>query len=154
MVYEKAGMGDTEVLTELRLAYLAEDHGGLSEDEAEKIASQLPAYYREHLDDDLFVYLCRDEVRVVSCVFLYVSHRPPNPDFINGKTGTVLNVYTLPEYRRRGIAGRLMKDMLEDAKNMGLDYVELKATEMGWGLYKSIGFQDAVSKYHSMKYVL
>lgn len=152
--YEKADMADISVLTELRLAYLTEDHGGLTEAETQKIASQLPLYYSEHLDKDLFVYVCRADGKIVSCVFLYVSHKPPNPDFINGRTGTVLNVYTLPDHRRRGIAGRLMQDMLDDAKAMGLDYVELKATDMGRGLYKSLGFKDVVSKYHSMKYVL
>ena len=42
--------------------------------------------------------------------------------------------------------------LLEDAVNMGLSVVELKATEDGYSLYKSIGFKDAVSKYHQMEW--
>ena len=37
---------------------------------------------------------------------------------------------------------------------MGLDFVELKATDAGYNLYKSIGFKDVISKYHNMKIVL
>ena len=36
---------------------------------------------------------------------------------------------------------------------MKLDFVELKATEDGYGLYKAVGFIDSVSKYHNMRFV-
>ena len=68
--------------------------------------------------------------------------------------GTILNVYTKPEHRHHGYAKKLMELMLDDAGKMKLDFVELKATEDGYGLYKKIGFKDAVSKYYNMKYVL
>lgn len=45
-----------------------------------------------------------------------------------------------------------MNMLLEDAANMGLCVIELKATEMGYSLYKSMGFRDSVSKYHQMKW--
>lgn len=35
---------------------------------------------------------------------------------------------------------------------MGLCVVELKVTEDGYLLYKSIGFADSVSKYHQMEW--
>lgn len=46
----------------------------------------------------------------------------------------------------------LMNMLLEDATIMGLCVVELKATEQGYSLYKSIGFADSVSKYHQMEW--
>lgn len=65
-----------------------------------------------------------------------------------------MNVYTKSEYRRQGLAGKLLKMMLADSEKMGLDFVELKATDSGYNLYKSIGFEDSVSKYHNMKIVI
>ncbi|MCI7099726.1 MAG: hypothetical protein MR966_12670 [Lachnospiraceae bacterium] len=44
--------------------------------------------------------------------------------------------------------------MLEDAKAEGVSVIELKATEDGYLLYKSVGFEDVVAKYHNMKVVL
>ncbi len=76
------------------------------------------------------------------------------PTFINGKTGTILNVFTIPEYRRKGIAKALLKMLLAESEKIGLDFVELKATDSGYNLYKSIGFEDVVSKYHNMKYII
>jgi len=153
MNFEKADQSYKEQLTQLRMLYLTEDHGYLTDEERSHISASLPGYYEAHLNRDLFVYICRDNDVIVSCVFLLVTEKPANPDFINGKTGTVLNVYTEPEHRHHGYAKRLIEMMLEDAKAMALDYVELMATEDGYGLYKAVGFKDTVSKYHSMKFV-
>ena len=154
MNFEKAGIDQVNQLTNLRIAYLTEDHGHLTDEEKERITSSLPDYYKKHLNNDLFVYICTKDIEIVSCCFLLVTEKPANPDFLNGKTGTILNVYTKPEHRHHGYAKKLMELMLDDAEKMKLDFVELKATEDGYGLYKKIGFKDAVSKYHNMKYVL
>lgn len=154
MVYEKADINYCGQLSELRILYLTEDHGHLTDEEQARISASLPEYYRKHLNNDLFVYICRSDNEIISCVFLLVTEKPANPDFINGRTGTVLNVYTKPEHRHKGHAKKLMEMMLSDAKAMGLDFVELKATEDGYDLYKAVGFKDSVSKYHNMKFVL
>lgn len=154
MRFEKADTGQIDQLTDLRIAYLTEDHGHLTEEEKVRITSSLPDYYKKHLNNDLFVFICRTDSDIVSCCFLLVTEKPANPDSLNGKTGTILNVYTKPEHRHHGYAKKLMEIMLDDAVKMKLDFVELKATEDGYGLYKKVGFKDAVSKYHNMKYVL
>ena len=153
MILNKADLNDIPELVRLRLEYLAEDHGGLSDKETELISASLPDYFLRRLNKELFVYTARTEGRIVGCCFLLVTEKPANPDFINGLTGTVLNVYTEKLFRRQGIAGKLINNMLKDAKDMGLDFVELKATEDGYPLYKKLGFVDAVNKYRSMKYV-
>lgn len=154
MEFSKAGLEYIEQLVQLRLDFLTEDHGTLSDEEIKRISEKLPEYYKKYLNNDLSVYICTDENEIVSCCFLLVSEKPSNPDFLNGKTGTVINVYTKPEHRHKGYAQKLIEMMLADAKQMDLDFVELKATEDGYGLYKKVGFKDAVSKYHNMKYVL
>ena len=45
-----------------------------------------------------------------------------------------------------------MEKLLSDAVEMDLSTVDLKATEDGYNLYRSIGFTDEVSKYHNMKW--
>lgn len=154
MIFEKANINDVSVLAKLRIEYLLEDYGELSEDSLTIIANNLQVYFQEHLNKDLLVFVCRNTDEIVSCCFLCVSEKPPNPTFINGKTGTILNVYTKPEYRKNGIAGKLLNMLLAESEKIGLDFVELKATDSGYSLYKSIGFEDVLSKYHNMKYVI
>ncbi len=65
-----------------------------------------------------------------------------------------MNVYTKPQYRKQGIAGKLIQLLLTQAEELNLDFVELQATDAGYNLYKSIGFNDVISKYHNMKYII
>lgn len=154
MIFDKATKKDIDALTELRISYLQEDLGVISDENLELMQATLPSYYEKHLNKDLIVYVTRDEMDIVSCAFLLIVEKPMSPSFITGKTGTVLNVYTKSEYRKRGYAKKLITMMLEDAKAEGVSVIELKATENGYSLYKSVGFEDVVAKYHNMKIVL
>lgn len=154
MTFEKATIQDISALTDLRIAYLKEDLGAISDKDIRLIQTSLPDYYEKHLNKDLLVYVTRDEDDIVSCAFLLIVEKPMSPSFITGKTGTVLNVYTKLEYRNKGYAKKLMTMMLEDAAAQDVSVIELKSTEDGYSLYKSVGFEDVVAKYHNMKIVL
>ncbi len=154
MIFEKANINDIPALVELRKAYLIEDYGELSEGKSALISENLYTYFQKHLNNDLIAFVCRDSGEIISCCFLCITEKPSNPTFINGRTGTVLNVYTKPEYRKKGLAGKLLRMLLDEAAKEELDFVELKATDSGYSLYKSIGFEDAPSKYHVMKYLI
>ena len=154
MTFEKATIKDIDVLTNLRLAYLQEDLGNISNEDSTTIQTALPAYYTKHLNRDLMVYVARNQEDIVSCAFLLIVEKPMSPSFITGKTGTVLNVYTKPEHRHKGYAKQLMTMMLEDAAQLGVSIIDLKATKDGYPLYKSVGFEDVITEYHNMKLIL
>ena len=150
MIFEKANTADIADLVALRIAFLSEDYGEIPQEKTALIADKLPDYFQKHLNHDLFAFVCRNEDTIAGCCFLYISEMPSNPTFINGKTGTVLNVYTCPSARRKGYAGAVMRMMISDAKEMKLSVIELKSTEDGYRLYHSVGFTDDRSKYHRM----
>ncbi len=154
MILEKACIDDIEELVRMRIDYLTEDYGNISESSAARIKEKLPDYLRRHIDRDLFIYAAKDNDKIVSCCFLLVTEKPSNPTFINGMVGSVLNVYTMSDYRKRGLAVRLMQMLLDDALKMNLDFVELKATDAGFSLYEKVGFKQVESKYRNMKIVL
>ena len=149
---EKAGTEDIEDLVKLRLSYLLEDHGSLDPQDHAAIKMELPGYFQAHLNKNLFVYVIRDGQNIVSCAFLLIVEKPMSPAFINGRTGMVLNVYTCPSYRRKGCAKRIMEELLSEAKKMEISVIELKATEDGYPLYRSVGFMEDDSEYHRMKW--
>ena len=152
MIVERAGPEDIDTLAELRLEYLREDHGSLEKDVADSIKNSLPEYFASHLGRDLFCYIVRDGDAAASCAFLLVVEKPMSPAFLNGRTGTVLNVYTRPAFRHLGYARMIMQELMADAKKMDLCTLELKSTDAGYRLYRSVGFADDVSKYHFMKW--
>ena len=150
----KGSIDDLQTLVEMRIAYIREDYGRISDEQIEKIKKALPDYYSRHINKDLHIYTAKKDEEIIACGFLLVIEKPASPSFIHGKVGTVLNVYTKPEYRRQGAAKKLLKQMLLEARNMGLDYVELKSTEAGYFLYKSLGFEEVHSKYHNMQLII
>ena len=135
---------DVPQLIELRMAYLLADFGTLDATVEDTIRGSLPSFFDRHLGGDLFAYAMRcDDGSIVSLALMLVSEKPPNPRFPHGRIGTVFNVFTVPEHRRRGLARQVMGALVEDARLRGLDLVELNATDDGYGLYKSLGFSDA-----------
>lgn len=150
----KGTTDDIDELVRMRMAYIEADFGELESGEYTQIHNSLPDYFRRHLNKNLFAYIACDNNRIVSTVLLYISEKPANPHNIRSKMGEVLNVLTESDYRRQGIAERLIKNMLEDAKVMGLSAVKLDATEMGKPLYLKSGFEIELSRYTHMKYDL
>jgi len=154
MEFRKADIIDRDALVEMRMLYLADDIGSIAPNIEKQIKEQLPDYFERHLNRDLFVYIAEDGEKAVSCCMLIVTEKPANTRFPHGLTGSVLNVYTRQEYRRQGLAGKLMHMLINDAVELGLDLIELKATSDGIKLYKSLGFDQDFSKYTEMKLVL
>lgn len=153
MQVRKASVIDIPALVEMRILYLTEDCGPLEPELEKQIRHQLPDYFTSKLGKELFAFIAEDNGEAVGCCLLLVTEKPANTRFPHGLTGTVLNVYTKPEYRRQGIAGGLMGLLIAQAKELRLDLIELKATADGAKLYKSLGFEQDFSKYTDMKMV-
>jgi GNAT superfamily N-acetyltransferase len=56
------------------------------------------------------------------------------------RRGFVSTVYTLPAYRRRGVARQIMENLMARARELGIHRVILWASEMGRPLYFDLGF--------------
>lgn len=48
-----------------------------------------------------------------------------------------MNIYTDPEYRRKGIAAKTLDMLIKDTKDKGITAILLEATEMGRPLYEN-----------------
>lgn len=90
-------------------------------------------------------------MNVISTAFLAISEKPVNPSFITGKTGTLLNVFTYPEYHRMGFATKLVCHIIDEAKQLGVSSINLSATQEGKPLYEKLGFTKPKLKYTAMR---
>ncbi len=154
MEYVLATKNDIEQLVDMRIAYLKEDMVDMTEEQIQAVREQLPDYFKHHLGNDILGFIVKNNKDILSTALLLIIHKPANPNFMHGKVGEVLNVYTKPEYRHQGMAKGIMKNLLAYAKDLGLDFVELSATEQGYPLYKSLGFLESSSHYRKMKYII
>ena len=152
MDFREAGKQDIEDLVEMRKAYLSEDYGGMTDQQMRALETLLPEYFSRHIGEDFIAFIAQEDGEIVSTVFLVIIEKPANPSFLTGKTGTILNVYTKPRYRRKGIASKLLQMALQKAKKDNLSFLELQVTREGESLYRKQGFVQEESKYISMRY--
>lgn len=154
VTYRLADHNDVDSLVDLRLAYLAADFGSVDEEQAELVKNRLPEYFSRHLCNDLYAQVAEYEGRLVGTCWLLVVEKPVSIAFLHGRTGAIFNVFVDPDFRRRGIARTLMERLINMARKLELDRLELRSTKMGHNLYSSIGFVDDEPSHVAMNYVL
>ena len=58
----------------------------------------------------------------------------------SGQKAYIMNMYTEPGYRRRGIARRMVELLVAESVGRGVVRISLEATKMGRPLYAACGF--------------
>jgi ribosomal protein S18 acetylase RimI-like enzyme len=62
---------------------------------------------------------------------------------VDGDAVVIYNVATLPEARGRGIGAAITLAALRDARSGGATLGVLESSEIGYGVYRRIGFREA-----------
>ena len=141
LIYKIASIEDLEVLVKTRIEVLRaanklDDSVDMSEVEAES-----RTYYKKALADGSHTAILvfdGDKFAGAGGVSYYtVMPTYHNP---SGRKAYIMNMYTKPEYRRRGIAFKTLDLLVSDAKNKGIAAISLEATDMGRPLYEKYGF--------------
>ncbi len=73
---------------------------------------------------------------------LWLMDWPPHMIGPGARRGNILNVYTEPQSRRRGLARTLMETALAWCRDNGIRAVILHASSEGRALYESLGFKS------------
>ncbi|HET7106814.1 MAG TPA: GNAT family N-acetyltransferase [Candidatus Acidoferrum sp.] len=81
------------------------------------------------------------DARVVAGGGVVIADWPGFPGELLPKRAWILNMYTEPEARRRGIAKQLLQTILDWSRANGFRSVSLHASTAGRPLYESLGFQ-------------
>lgn len=150
--FGKATKADIDELVKLRIAYMVDDFGGVSDHEKECMEKQLPDYFNRKLGDELIAFVAKDGNRIVSVAYLHIIEMPANSILLNGLYGEVLSVYTEPEYRGKGLCTKLMQNLIDYGKKRGLGRVDLSATKEGYPIYVKMGFVEKEQRYIDMRY--
>ncbi len=85
-------------------------------------------------------WLVEVEGEAVACGTLALFVRPPYPGNLAGREAYLLNMYTLPAWRKRGMASALLDAMAAYAREQQLGKLWLHASDQGRALYERFGF--------------
>jgi GNAT superfamily N-acetyltransferase len=134
----RAVASDLEAIIGLRLAFerITRDSGSLDEvSRRAELASLLGA---DMAEGSLVCWLAEDGGRAVAQAALRVRRRA---GAVAGGLGELLNVYTDPAYRGRGIGSALVAEAMAAASAIGLGRVRLRPTEDSRRIYERAGFR-------------
>lgn len=141
LLYRRAGSHDRELLTRLRLEVLRAANGLEEDVDLSRTELESRRYYETcFLEDSHAAWLVFDGEEVVgtgAVSFYQVMPTYHNP---SGKKAYIMNMYTRPDYRRRGIAYRVLELLTAEAEMRQIDAVTLEATAAGRPLYEAFGF--------------
>jgi GNAT superfamily N-acetyltransferase len=97
-------------------------------------------YARARLGQELKAWVMEVNEGIVSCAAVSVLPYIPAPGRLDMQIALLHNVQTLPEYRRRGYARRLVETAVDWCREQCFTSVVLNASDAGRPLYESMGF--------------
>ena len=142
-IFRAANLSDVPQLVNLRFMFIGESDGVDPNQRTIEFEKTVYDYFFESLTNRTYFGAVADfNGQLVSTNGLVLYRKPPSFKGVSGTVGYVTNVYTIPEFRNRGLASELMKILISQAKEAGATKIHLGTTDYGRGLYEKFGFKD------------
>lgn len=138
MIIRKATMNDLDAISEVESECFPAAEAATKEEFRERLES-----YADHF------LLMFDGEKLAAFIDGFVTDEPDLTDEMyenaamhseSGKWQMIFGVNTLPEYRRRGLAGTLISEMIAEAKRQGRDGLVLTCKDRLVHYYAKFGF--------------
>lgn len=141
LIFKRATVEDIDILTETRIEVLKAANKLSDDTDMSEVKKATYEYYSKALRNDTHIaYLVFDDnifIGAGGVSFFRVMPTYHNP---SGNKAYIMNMYTKPDYQRKGIAYRTLDMLVKDAKAKGITAISLEATDMGRPLYEKYGF--------------
>jgi len=141
LTFKKATLDDIALLTKTRTDVLRAANKLSVDVDMSEVERQSYEYYLQSLESGAHMaVLVFDQGLFVGAGG--ISYFRVMPTFHNpsGYKAYIMNMYTHPDYRRKGIAHQTLDLLVQDAKSRGISSISLEATQMGRPLYEKYGF--------------
>jgi GNAT superfamily N-acetyltransferase len=139
----EASVTDIPEIVRLRRA-MYEDMNYKDADALQVMASLTADFLAKAIPDGSFrAWLAHDSNQIIAGGAVIITPWPSHPYDLECRRATILNVYTDPNYRRRGIARQLMQTMIDWCRQEGFARVTLHASDDGRHLYETLGFEPS-----------
>lgn len=141
--FRKAATEDIDLLVRARIEVLRAANGLTDSTDMSEAEKQSRDYYENALADETHTaLLVFDHDRFIGTGGISYYRVMPTYHNPTGRKGYIMNMYTRPEYRRKGIAFHTLDLLVQDAREKGVAFISLEATESGRPLYEKYGFSD------------
>lgn len=137
------GKDQVELLTRYRMAYLTELQGERPAEYQQQLSEELNRFFKEAMDEDrFFAFMAELDGEIVSFGGMVIKKIPGDFNQSMYLEGDILNMYTIPAARRKGISALILEHLIEEAKRRGISKISLHTTKDGEKLYRKFGFEE------------
>ncbi len=137
-----ATLRDLDLLVAHRLAMFRDLHD-VPEAALRDHGAQYRAWVRPRLKGGRFIGVIAEDSPQSPAASGCLWFQPSQPRVLIPGTATpyILSMYTAPEHRRRGLAARIVRRLIEEARRRRYPRVTLHASPMGRPVYEKLGFE-------------
>lgn len=139
----KATLNDIDKLIEFRIEFLREIQDPLLNSEMEIFRKSIKEFFLNKMKcNEFMAWLAEVDDDIIATSGLSFLQKPPHFINITGEYAYIMNMYTKPEWRRKGIGSALLEKLFEEIKSRGIQSIVLHATLGGRPLYEKYGFRE------------
>ena len=139
------GSDEITLLSKYRMDYLAEMQGERSEEYQQQLKNELNQYFSEAMAEGrFFAFLAEQDGEALSFGAMVLKKIPGDFNQPSYLEGDILNMYTVPFARRKGISSFILQQLLNEALSRGVSKVSLHTSKEGEKLYRKCGFSEPV----------
>ncbi|MCL2839351.1 MAG: GNAT family N-acetyltransferase [Defluviitaleaceae bacterium] len=139
MEYRIADMRDIQTLVDFRKRQLI-DEGQIPNINIDQSLTEY--FYRNLSENTLVQCIAMENGEPVATGGVHFYCYPPSFTNATGKQAYIANLYTMPDFRGKGIAKTILNLLIEEAESRAYHTVCLQASAQGYPLYKQYGFVD------------
>lgn len=141
ITYKRASLEDLDLLVTMRIAVLRAANKLSADTDMREVERQSYHYYQKALCDGSHIaYLVFDGNCCIGTGGVSFFQVMPTYHNQSGQKAYIMNMYTDPKYRRKGIAYKTLDMLVRDTKSKGITAISLEATDIGQPLYEKYGF--------------
>ncbi|MCG3222889.1 MAG: GNAT family N-acetyltransferase [Candidatus Heimdallarchaeota archaeon] len=145
--YKRADLNDVTDLVNLRIKFLYEAEEIDKETSSDLLEKSLTKYFTIHLQNGEFIaWLAIEDNLIVATSGVSFSTVPPSFGNVSGAEAYIMNMYTLPQARKKGIGTILLGKLIEAIAKKNIKKVRLLTTEIGKSMYIRAGFKENSSE--------
>jgi GNAT superfamily N-acetyltransferase len=138
----QATAGESDIILHHRRS-MFRDMGEGTVEELDRMVDVARPWLENAMADDSYHHWLAVEAsgRVVAGGGVLLSSWPANPKDPCTQRAVILNVYTEPEFRKRGVARLVMLTIVDWLKQKGFRSANLHSSKEGRALYEKLGFE-------------
>ena len=142
-IWKRATESDIEELVNTRIIVLRAANKLSDDIDMSKVKEESYRYYKEFLAaGEHIAYLVYDDNIFIGAGGVSFYKVMPTYHNSTGRKAYIMNMYTVPEYRRKGIAFKTLDLLVNEVRKKGILQISLEATAAGRPLYEKYGFRQ------------